>query len=534
MWSPADRRLAAPLAALALLLSMVALSRDFGFTWDERFQQKYGEQVWDYLHGRLPRSDFDTDFANQYLYGGLFELTAVAVQHAVPADIYVVRHAVNSVFGWLGIVFCGLLAARVFGPRAGWLAAGLLAVSPRYFGHSMNNPKDVPFAALSIAALYVLLTVRPRPPHLTWGHAATLAAVIALATNVRPLGLMLLAYTAVVLVALSAWAAFRRSSGERLVGGIAGTGAQLLALALVAIPAGTLAWPWAQGQPFTRPIEAFLIASRASWAGAFGVLYGGEYLAADRLPWHYVPAWLGMTLPPVVLVGLALSPLAWRRGTAVRAGLVALGTFALVPIVGAIARHATLYDGIRHLLFVVPPLVALAAAGWVAALDAVRGRTRAAAIVVLAVGVAEPFAFQLRNHPNQVVYFSPIMGGPRAAFGRFDMDYWGNSMLQAVSWAADQAERARMPLAVSGNPRDAVEADAGRFPSVWLTRRWSTTHHLDIRLLRGSHDGVVELANRRDVLYRATMADGTPLAVVLPGPAYGEVAQQLRLAAGER
>ncbi|MEQ1870999.1 MAG: hypothetical protein ABL961_13355, partial [Vicinamibacterales bacterium] len=118
-------------AALALLAFMMSVSRDFGFTWDERFQQKYGEEIWDYLHGRLPRSSFDTDLGNQYLYGGLVELVSVAVQHTVRADTYVVRHVVTSVFGWTGIVFTGLLAGRVFGRRAGWLAALLLALSPR-------------------------------------------------------------------------------------------------------------------------------------------------------------------------------------------------------------------------------------------------------------------------------------------------------------------------------------------------------------------------------------------------------------------
>ena len=33
--------------ALALLVAMIALSRDFGATWDERALQKLGELIWD-------------------------------------------------------------------------------------------------------------------------------------------------------------------------------------------------------------------------------------------------------------------------------------------------------------------------------------------------------------------------------------------------------------------------------------------------------------------------------------------------------
>src|SRR6185295_16646657 len=109
-----SRRALGPLlAAVALLALMIAVSPSFGFTWDERFQQAYGERIWKYYQGQLPQSDFDTPVGNEPLYGGLVEVACVAVQHVVHADMYVVRHGVIAVFGWIGIVFCGLLAARL-------------------------------------------------------------------------------------------------------------------------------------------------------------------------------------------------------------------------------------------------------------------------------------------------------------------------------------------------------------------------------------------------------------------------------------
>jgi hypothetical protein len=512
-------RLAATAAAILLLGAMLALSRDFGFTWDERFQQKYGEQLWDYYQGRIPRSDFDTDIGNQYLYGGLVELIAVAAQHAVTADTYVTRHMVNAAFGWLGIVFCGVLAARMFGVRAGWIAAALITLSPRYFGDAMNNPKDVPFAALAMATIYYTLTIGRRPPHLTWGHAAKLATAIALAINVRPLGLILLAYAAAFALFVACVAAVQSSASDRWRAVVA-TAGRMAVIALIAVPAGTLAWPWAQASPYLRPIEGFLFTSRASWAEGFYLLFGGETLGAGSVPWTYVPTWLVLALPPVVLVGLGLSiALGWRRGADAATAWVALAAFAVAPVALAIVRHATIYDGIRHLLFVVPPLIVLAAAGWNAALDAAPP-ARAVAAVLLVLGLLEPLDFQIRNHPNQIVYFSPLTGGPRAAFGRYDMDYWANSVLQAVRWSAQVAERSRTALGVSGNPVQAVQADAGRYRSLWVAPRSSRDFHLDIRLLRGPRESLLEFAARPDILYRVTTADGTPLCIVLPGPAF--------------
>jgi hypothetical protein len=523
----ARHRVAAALAAVVLLIGMLLISRDFGFTWDERFQQKYGEQIWDYYHGRLPRETFNPRPGNQYLYGGLVELLCVAAQQLVRGDLYVIRHVVIAIFGWIGIVFSGLLAARAFGARAGWLAAALLAVSPRYFGDAMNNPKDAPFAALVVVVLYYILNVDKRSGHLPRTLAAKLTAAIALAINVRPLGLVLLLYAGGVIGTLALVAALRSTEPDRWRS-LAITAGRLAVMAIVAIPAGTIAWPWAQASPYLRPIEAFLITSRLNWATGFEVLFAGQSVSAGSLPWTYVPTWLAFALPPAVLAGVALSVLVWRRGIDAAVAWAALALFAGTPVLMAIVRNATIYDGIRHLLFIVPPATILAAAGWAAALDA-RPPARAIVAILLTFGIAEPLFFQIRNHPNQIVYFSPLSGGPRAAFGRYDMDYWANSVLQAVQWSAEVAKRSHMPIGVSGNPAQAVEADAARYRSVWFAPLSSPDFHLDIRLLRGPRDAVREVAARADVLHRVTTADGTPLCVVLPGPAFHRDRDRIQL-----
>ncbi len=524
--SPAGRNRTAAIAAAALLLvAMVFISRDFGFTWDERFQQKYGEDIWEYAHGRVPRASFDTDWGNQYLYGGLVEILAVTAQHALPGDTYVIRHMVIAVFGWAGIVFCALLAGRAFGTRAGWLAAILLTLSPRYFGDAMNNPKDAPFAALAMATLYYTLTIDWRPPHVSWKHLAKLTLVILLAINVRPLGLILLGYAGGIIMLVALAAAVRSEADDRWrqLGLVA---LRLAVMAVVAIPLGTIAWPWAQASPYVRPIQAFLISARANWAEGFDVLYDGQIMGAGHLPWHYVPKWLGMALPPVLLVGLGLSLLVWRLGSRAALTWVALGAFAFAPVAAAIWRNATIYDGIRHILFIVPPLTAMAAAGW-SAVQTFDRRVRIAALAAFAIGIAEPVIFQIRNHPNQIVYFSPLVGGPRAAYLQYDMDYWANSVLQAVEWSDRLARELGTAIVVTGKPDQAVESDIARFRSLKFTRNYRPDAQLDIRLLRGSPLGIVEIANAPDALYSVRMADGTPLCVVLPGPAFGPIRERM-------
>jgi hypothetical protein len=508
---------------------LVWLSADFGATWDERALQKYGEEIWSYYAGDAPRSSIDLSFGYIRYYGAFVELLSVSAQRLAPSlDLWVVRHAVNSMFGWTGVVFAFLLARRMAGERAGWLAAVLLLAMPRYVGESMNNSKDLPFAVLMLAGLYFIVTIRPAYPYMSWAHAAKLACVVALALNVRAMGLVLLGYGAAALgVAIVA-------SGEKSLSRIAASAGRYGLVVGVGLVGGTAFWPWAQEQPLVRPFEAFFAASAFSWGNPS--LFGGRDLAASELPWHYLPTWLFLSVPPVVLSGALLSLARLRARHTCRVQAAALWVFVSAPIFAVIVRNLTLYDGIRHVYFIVPPLAILAAVGWDTLFGSVgrSGVGTAAAAAALAIGIVEPLSFQIRNHPNQAAYFSPLAGGPRAAFGRYEMDYWGNCVLQAVRWSAHQAERAQMPIGITANAWEVGVVDAGRFPSLWFRLRHQGGYHLDIRLLKGTRQDILDTAARPDILHQVATRDGTPLCVVLPGPEYGRLEARLAGAVGSR
>jgi len=506
-------------AALVLLVVLIALSPAFGATWDERALQAYGEQIWDYYGGHRALADVDVGFGYTRIYGGLVEFLSSAAQHLIPANLYVVRHAVNAVFGWTGVVFAFLMALRLFGTRAAWLAALLLASMPRYIAESMNNTKDLPFAVLMLAGLYYILTIKPEYPYVSWSHALKLAVTIALAIDVRSMGLVLFGYAGIGLAIAVI------GSGERSTARLLATSGRFALIVLVGLLGGALFWPWAQESPLVRPIQAFFLASSFSWGNPS--LFAGQDLAASELPWYYLPTWLGMTLPPVVIAGACLSVARFWSVKASRVQLAAIWAFVLVPAIYAVVRGLTLYDGIRHLFFIVPPIAVLAAVGWDLALSIRPMQIAWAAAAVLVLGIAEPFAFQVRNHPNQTVYFSPVMGGPRAAFGRYEMDYWGNCVLEAVRWSASQAEQAKMPVVITANAWEIAVADASRFQSLAFQLRQQGGYHLDIRLLKGSREDVIYTSKLPDILYRVTTADGTPLCVVLPGPEYPQLAARL-------
>jgi hypothetical protein len=500
---------------------MVLASFDFGVTWDEQSRHKNGELVWEYYSGlRGGESWGETG----YLYGGLFDTIAVAVEKVLPGNRYVLRHAVNAVFGWVGIVYCGLLAGRLFGAWSGVLALILLATSPRFFADSMNNPKDLPFAAMTVMALYYMSTISPRWPYISRSTGIMLAVSLALALNIRAAALVYLGYAGLLVAAYVV--AQRRMDWRRL----AGTAARLAALAVAVLLLGTVFWPWAQQAPLTRPIQAFLGNVNFDWAG--GALFQGRDYGNEKLPWYYVPWWFLISTPPVVLGGVTLSMFFWwNRSTVLRK--LALWGIAILPVAAAILMGSTLYDGIRHFEFVYPILVVLAASGWTAVLLA-RDRPwlRRGAAAALVVGLASILAFDVRFHPNQGVYFNTLVGGPRGAYARYDMDYWGNSVLQAVEWSREVARSSGVAVTVSGNPEHLVMLNAERFPELSFTLARRRRSYLFIRLARGPVAGLEELAGQ-PALYQVRTPDGALLCSVIPGPAFGEL-EELKARAAAR
>ena len=497
---------------------MVFASADYGATWDELPRQAYGERIWRYYEGQLDLSRFREDRTGGHLYGGLFEVVAIALQRGLDVDPYRVRHGWNAVVGWLGVVFCGMLAFRVGGPRVATLAMLLLIVIPSYWGHAMNNPKDVPFAAASTAALAAMAAIPAAAPLLTWRRTAALGVAIGATLAIRPGGLLLLGYAAVVLLVQG----FRARVAWREAAAVA---VHFACLVLLATTLPLPFWPWLQREPYIGLLSAVSEVSHFEWRGT--TLFGGEDAESMQLPWSYVPVWLFIAMPPVILAGAALSLLAARVRPDRRIALLGVVGAVLFPIAYVIARQSTLYDGLRHLLFVVPPLAVVAALGWDALISTPR-RVAAAASVALAIGIAEPVVFSVRNHPNEVVYISPLVGGPARAEGRFELDYWGNCLLQAQREIAELARVAGMPVVVSGHRWRLMGANAGRIPQLAVTRPEAARHHLEILLHRGTRAQIAALRARGDVLLSVETADGARLCSVVPGPAYDELAARLR------
>ena len=118
-----------------------------------------------------------------------------------------------------------------------------------------------------------------------------------------------------------------------------------------------------------------------------------------------------------------------------RALLLVSGVF---PIGYIMWKDPVLYDGLRHVLFALPLLVAVAAltVEW-----CLRWSEQQASRLLLpvlqfgAVAAVGIVVFDMwRLHPYQYVYFNQISGSLPAAYNRDETDYWGLSHKEAGEW----------------------------------------------------------------------------------------------------
>ena len=431
---------ACDLATIVLVAALAVIAlftfRDYAISNDEGVQHRYGELIIDYYaSGFRDQSVFS--FQNLYLYGGLFDIVAVALSHLVPIDPYDLRHILCAMIGIGGIGATAATARLVAGPRAALIAAIGLSVCGAWYGTIFNHTKDVPFAAAMMGATLFLIRIARSLPAPRAGDVAAFGLLAGAALGMRVLGLLLVIYAgaAIVLYLPRPWFGHGRARWRFA----ALSAARLLPALLLAYLIMVLAWPWAALSPL-NPVRGLLAFSEFQYdirTNLAGQVY--EMANAPRL---YVPIYILIRLPLLMLLGAALAilyALLPRLGAASaelqRRDVALVALTVMFPLACQVIWRGPAFTGMRHFLFVIPALAVLAGIGLDKALTALATRGRVIGSGALAV-VAGCFLFDavtlVRLHPYEYLYYNSLVGGLPGASRRYDLDYWFASMPEAI------------------------------------------------------------------------------------------------------
>lgn len=414
---------------------MLIITPQYGISGDDVTQWRYGTSVWNYIKtfGEDKTAVTGKYLENtQTLYGGIVDgIAAMFIDIFKPKNEFIIRHYWIMMFGFAGIVYTGLLSRKL---TNSWLA-GIIAVlfivfTPRYFGEAFNNPKDIPFAATYIMAIYYIICWLENIQAPRWKYTILLGIAIMLCLGIRIGGLLLIAYLFMAF-AIRLWQTKGFSDGT-----IKKNFKHLVVLLLIGYFGACIWWPYAWEDPISHPYEAFKVMS--DYPLTIKMLFEGQETTSSDLPAYYAPKFISITLPLFALIGIAGGlVMMTRKGFRSRYNYLWLVMFTWAfPVFYIYYKHAVVYDGMRHTLFILPSVAITAALFFYYLLENFKEKKAIRMVVagIMIVLLALPARFSLANHPNQYVYFNELTGGIKGALGIYETDYYMNSIKQGYNW----------------------------------------------------------------------------------------------------
>lgn len=447
------------LASAYLIFCLLSLS-DFGITWDEPDHFANGDfYLRHLLHSPAARIDAADIIADLEYYGPFFDILSSLSNHLLaeewgilPSDC--ARHLPLIISAAVTVLFTFLLTSRAFSNRAAFLAVLFLMSFPRFVGHSFNNPKDIPITMITIVCYY-LVYLRISTGKRSYSVVLALIGGIGFATRIQYVIIII----TIVIYLILLWSIFK----------IWNTSTRIqfrkcwdIGLALIlSIPLGLAIWPYFWHDSPHRLIALFSFFYLHQVQPALSVLYAGSYyIPGLDLPWHYAPVILLITTPILTLaaflMGLAalsskiIRPL--RRDSRKKKELeyfLLLFLWLVLGLIPFVVPGQRVYGGIRHFLFIVPAICMTAGVGVEVLIRRLKQRSaRRWAYLLIGLLLAAQFYRIYSFHPFYTVYYNELVGGPRGASGRFQLENWGNAYKKVCLWLNQRARPGATVLAL--------------------------------------------------------------------------------------
>ena len=431
------------------------LFRDYGYSWDEPLFYDYADALgyaysppeWFSGNFDLERS-FGSSGDDHKTRGPAYLLLARGPVYGLEMlglDKASAWHLINFLFFQIGIYFLYRLALRWMRPAAALAASALFSWQPLLWGHAFINPKDPPFLVFFLASVCLGFEMIDELAGETsskkkFSSVIFPAIVLGITTSIRVLGPL----AGLLVLGYATW-----KFGRRFISFVP----TLMLYGVFAILAMFATWPFLWGNPLTNFVDVFRLMSDNPTT--LSVLFGGEVYRAGELPRRYMPFMLATTLTePVWLLfafGLVVgyfrllmqnralaradqqanSSESWQSLrssidlSAVRNNIAALSLVLLwfvILVAYVLSRRPAMYDGLRHFLFILPPIFIFAGFTFDFLLDRHIPSWLYAGLIVLLLVPGLFGIFQL--HPYEYTYYNSFIGGTSGAFRQYETDYW--------------------------------------------------------------------------------------------------------------
>jgi tetratricopeptide (TPR) repeat protein len=440
--------------ALLLLLFMFKGGVDTGISGDEYLHYNQSVSVYNYF-ASLGKDTSAINTPNTHLkyYGQSADnLITIFVKWSGIDDVFLVRHLSSSFIGWLTILVTAIFAVWLAGYGAGILVILLFALSPTFLGHTQNNLKDIPFALSYIVAIFFTQRFLFNENKTKFYDALLLTAGIAFSISIRTGGLLLICYLFLFLILffIYTYLLTNRFDQKQFRN-------KLLISLLISVAAwflSILLWPYALIHPIVNLWKSYQLMTQ--FPTTLMQLFEGKMVWSDLMPWYYLPKYMAITIPLIVFTGLAsfvvLTKKIINRENLLKYGFLIFSI--LFPVIFVIYEKSNLYGAWRHFLFIYPVIILLAAIGFSFIINYLKKKYLIAIVLLFTIILAwHPLRFMIVNHPYYYLYYNPIVGGLNGAYGKYETDYYYNTIRESSDWLKKYMKDTKQvgPLKIAGN-----------------------------------------------------------------------------------
>jgi 4-amino-4-deoxy-L-arabinose transferase-like glycosyltransferase len=301
---------------------------------------------------------------------------------------------------------------------AAFLASAFFSFQPLLWGHAFINPKDPPFLTFFLASICCGFEMVDAIAQDSKGKTKKIllaAFFLGIATSIRVLGplaglivFIYFLFTMRETKSIFVWRSF-------------------FYYGLLSILVMFATWPFLWESPIRNFIDVFRLMSDNPTN--LSVLFNGEIYRAGDLPRRYFPFMLAVTLTeptlPVFVIGVIAGYWKLFRERQNSKKIISLSLILFwffVPVAYILIRRPAMYDGIRHFLFVLPPLFIFTGFVFEFPRRYIQSFWLRASLFLLLLLPGIVGSVQL--HPYQYTYYNSFVGGTNGAFRRYETDYW--------------------------------------------------------------------------------------------------------------
>ena len=463
-------------AAFFAVFLMIGLKifDDYGPVSEERNQIDAGHIIWAFITGdksHFPELPDLENYMNRYYgQGATFITVILEAIFGFRWDVnrvWKVRRLWNFLCFFAAVVcFFWLVKKRYKSYPAAFLAALNLILIPRMFPEVFYNDRDPLFLSWLIFSFCALMLFLRRTNILT---AVLVGIITAITINVRMFGFILVIPMLLIFL--------KYPEKRRLLI------ASVFIFAVCWYVLNPIAWKNPFGTISTSIVHLTTRQRMLDTQGSTTLLFAGKHFPEQDLPWYYLPLWILISTPVVLLCLFLYGVFARFTGTGNHTESdsgwhiidMSLAIFFVLFIVGIPILRPTLYSGWRHFYFLNLSFVWFATYGIDRFLKSQNKWLKTGILLIECASLLITLAGMVKAHPYEGIYYNTLFRA--SAPDNFERDMGYTSTLECLEYLAkispdEKIEvmnaNAFIPFSIIGLPKPVRD----RFSTIdWKTQR---------------------------------------------------------------